>query len=168
MATEDTEAVALPWKDYAGESAQALVAVRARFRVDSLVCAFEEALMGKAELSEPERVVLAVEGLEREVNNGGFSQFFINSTWEYVPFIVDALTLINCPSAASITNQAIASLNLPAEITEEAIRDALTDEVEEALNQYDDQFYEYPDPIAEKLFDYIATHVNEIHFPSPA
>jgi len=165
MAVGESGAAKLAWKDYEGESPQELVALKGRFRTDSLVCAFEEALSAKSELSRSEYIVLAVEGLEREVNNGGFSQFFTNSTWNYVPFIVEALTAINCPSTASITNQAIISLKLPSEISEDAIHNALMEEVEEALNEYDEQFYTYPDPIAERLFDYIAAHVNEIHFP---
>ncbi len=167
MANGEPEVEQLKWKDYAGESPRELVALKGRFRVDSLVCAFEEALSAKSELSWPEQVILAVEGLEREVNNGGFSQFFTNSTWEYVPTIVEALNAINCPNTALITKQAIESLNLLGEITEDAIQNALTDQVAEELARFDEEFCEYPDPIAERLFEYIALHVNEIHFPSP-
>jgi len=49
------------------------------YRVDSLVLAMESALDAKDRrtLSPEERVVLAVEALEREVNNGGYDQFFL-------------------------------------------------------------------------------------------
>jgi hypothetical protein len=38
---------------------------------------------------------MAVESLEREVNNGGYDQFFVNAA-EYTPVIADSLSAIGC------------------------------------------------------------------------
>ncbi|MBX3437178.1 MAG: DUF4375 domain-containing protein, partial [Planctomycetaceae bacterium] len=84
---------------YSGQTIQELIALKDSHRIDSLVLAVEQALRNKpdAELSEPERVVLAVEAMEREVNNGGYQQFFGNPSREYAGFLVRALGLIRCP-----------------------------------------------------------------------
>jgi len=61
---------------YSGQSTDQLLSLEADYRTDSLVLAFEQAIIQKAErngvksLSDEERIVLAVEALEREVNNG--------------------------------------------------------------------------------------------------
>ena len=79
--------VALKWLDrYSGESTDTLIALENEYRLDSIVLAFEEALdqktarSGTDSLTAEEHVILAVEALEREVNNGGYSQFFFNSS----------------------------------------------------------------------------------------
>lgn len=102
---------------YSGQSPDELLALESTHRIDSLVLAFEQALEQKAagkpdRLTEVERDVLAVEALEREVNNGGYSQFFVNSSAEHVPQIVGALERIGCPITAGVTRRAIAALRL--------------------------------------------------------
>src|SRR5947209_20339717 len=63
------------WLDaYAGQSTDELIALRGEYRTDSLVVAFEEAVMQKAArlgagaLSMEENAILRVEALERDVN----------------------------------------------------------------------------------------------------
>ena len=63
---------------YTGQSTDQLIALEQNYRTDSIVLAFEDALRQKEErvgiagLTDAERVVLAVEALEAEVNNGGY------------------------------------------------------------------------------------------------
>ena len=56
-------------ENYGGQTIQQLIAMKDSHRIDSLVLAVEQALGSKpeGELSEPERVVLAVEAMEREL-----------------------------------------------------------------------------------------------------
>ena len=62
---------------YGGQSLDELLAMEATHRKDSLLLAIESALdakatrLGPASLTSEERMILAVEALEREVNNGG-------------------------------------------------------------------------------------------------
>ncbi len=78
-------------KDYSGQTVEQLLALEGECRIDSLVLAFEQAVDQKAvregagAVNVEERVILAVEALEREVNNGGYEQFFLNSTLEFAP-----------------------------------------------------------------------------------
>lgn len=86
----------LPWlEEYSDQSTEKLLALEGKFRTDSIIAAFQAALdqklarEGKEALSEAEWTVLAMEALENEVNNNGYSGFFINSSKEYASIIVD-------------------------------------------------------------------------------
>lgn len=156
--------------DYSGQTIDELVALEGVYRIDSLPLAVEQALYkklgytpGLALLTEAELTVLAVESLEREVNNGGYHQFFVN-TPEYAPHIVDALRRINCNAAADITRRAIDTLDLPA-LNVDEIENIIYDDDDArdaALDALDQEFYEYPDPISERLFEYIKANKDEI------
>jgi len=102
--------------EYAGQSVDELINLQETHRIDSLVLAFESALDCKKDsgkdMSEVEMIILAVEALEREVNNGGFSQFFYNSSVEYTPIIVDSLEAIGCTEIADLIKKAIDLLGL--------------------------------------------------------
>ena len=97
---------------YSGQSVDQLIAMAADHRIDSIVLAFESALMQRADLAdlsafnEAELTILAVEAMEREVNNGGYHQFFLN-TPEYAPHLVAASQRIGCPQTATISAKAI-------------------------------------------------------------
>ena len=94
---------------YTGQTTDELIALESNYRTDSLVLAFEQALGQKAGplgfegLTSAERVVLAVEAIEREVNNGGYDQLLINSSKELAPYFVSALNDIGCPKVARLT-----------------------------------------------------------------
>jgi hypothetical protein len=96
---------------YSGKSVDELFALTNGNEIGFLI-AIEIAIHQKEEreeqeLSEEETLVLAVEALEREVNNGGFSQFFVNSSRVYTPIIADALQRIGCPETARIAERAV-------------------------------------------------------------
>jgi Domain of unknown function (DUF4375) len=141
----------LSWLDgYSGQTVEELLALEGRYRIDSLVLAFEEAIRRKRSarhaLTDEERIILAIEALEREVNNGGYVQFFTNSSREFAPTIVDSLRRIGCKKTASITQKT------------EALDAAMASEVEQRLaklNQCDEAYYENAEPIAEQLFAFI-------------
>ena len=155
----------LEWFDGEPESLDQLLGLADSYRVDSLVVAIDQALQAKASLTPAERVVVAVEALEREVNNGGYNQFFFNSSAEHVPYIVDALTAAGCPNVAAITAEAIAVLGPQPGWSAEDISNAAADMNEsddERLSAPDQKFSEYPDPIEQRLFAYIADHRDAI------
>jgi hypothetical protein len=145
-----------------------LLALEGDYRVDSLVLAFEEGLAAKAArtaeetLSTEELVILAIEALEREVNNGGFGQFFENSSREFTPAIVHALERIGCTRTAEITQRAIDALHLPM-LTVEAMDNVVgSEEIDQELNRYDESYYEAPEDIAGNLFAFIKANKNAI------
>lgn len=154
----------LRWLDeYSGQSVDELIALSANYRTDSLVLAFEQALEQKAarvgddKLTAEEQVILAIEALEREVNNGGYGQFFVNPSREYMLIIVDALRRISCPKTAEITQQA---LNIVQEIpmTDYEIEYGTWEENEDRQNELsecDRMYFEAPENIEESLFAFI-------------
>ena len=168
-----TPTMSKPFLDsYGGQTIQQLIAMKDSHRIDSLVLAVEQALGGKSEseLSEPERVVLAVEAMEREVNNGGYEQFFGN-TPEFTGFLVHALELIGCPKVAAISADAIASLELPAQPDRAAVErtaSELSDDARERLGECDSRYYANDESIEQYLFAFIAQHQHEIRIPHAA
>jgi hypothetical protein len=169
------DAAKLAWLDgYSGQTVEQLLALEGEYQVDSIVLAFEQAIeqavvkrneRGEGQSVTPaERVVLAVEGLEREINNGGYDQFFRNRSRQFVPMIVDALLRIGCVRAAEITRKAIEELGLSA-LSAEAIATviAVDDPDRDAkLKRCDDAHYKAADPIAQRLFAFIKTNKTAI------
>jgi hypothetical protein len=135
--------------NYSGESADQLFALETTHRVDSLVLAFEQAIQqheakrGFSALSVVEQDLLAIETLERDVNNGGYSQLFLNAQPEYIPQLVGALTRIGCPETAALTARAIAA-------------NAANDDAE--CSACDGAFFGGTEDIAGRLFEYLKTN----------
>ena len=161
----------LPWHNYAGESADDLLALSTTHRADSLVVAFETALgqkaatLGISALIQPELDVLAIEALEREVNNGGYGQFFLNSSNEFAPTIVEALQRIGCPSTASITQRALAALPQAVALTPESLSAAMEQDDpsrDKRLEECDQAYFDAREDIAAALLRYIANQRTSI------
>jgi hypothetical protein len=133
---------------YGGQTTTELLALSSEYRIDSLILAFEEALRSKPEaaLSKPERYVLAVEAMEREVNNGGWDQFFLNTANEFDAILSVALEAIGCPDTALISREALEAYR--------AGRD---------LQVFDDRYYSSRESIEDKLFAYIAANADAIN-----
>ena len=155
---------------YDGQSSGELLSLQATYRIDSLVLAIEEAIQRKREgqaISRDERYVLAIEALEREVNNGGYSQFLANASNEFVPEIVDALSAIDCSKTGTITREAIDGLRIEGELTPEKMRHALNDsEVRRRLAECDALYFSNDEAIAEQLFRWIEAHPEKIEIGS--
>ncbi len=138
---------------YTGQSTAKLIALEEVYRIDSLVLAFEQAIQDKPDinLSKPERFILAIEAMEREVNNGGWAQFFSNTDNEYDAFLVEALEAIGSTKTAGLAAEALSLYQ----------RGGEDDEFEDL----DSRYFELAEPIAERLFQYITSHQSEIELP---
>jgi hypothetical protein len=154
----------LQWLDgYSGESVDELIAPEGTYRIDSLVLAFEQGMdqkaarIGQQKLAAEERVILAIEALEREVNNGGYGQIFVNSSREYSQIIVDARRRIGCPKTAEITQKALRIVQ-EAPMSDEEIENGTWEDNEErqdALGERDSLYFKGPENIEEILFAFI-------------
>jgi hypothetical protein len=150
---------------YGGQTTEELLALEGRYRIDSLVLAFEQAIQQKTQPSPDESYILAVEGLEREVNNGGFSQFFLNSSGEFAPIIERALRAIGCPRTADIARDAVTALSIDGALSADAVSNAVSAddrEVERQLGECDDRYFANDEPIADRLFEWIKAHTATI------
>jgi uncharacterized protein (DUF849 family) len=148
----------MEWLDgYDQQTPGDLVALQATHRVDSIVLAFEQALQlkamreGEASLSATERAVLAIEAMEREVNNGGCGQLFINEPDERFTALPSQLTAIGCPVTASLAAQALAARDNP-----------------DALAPLDGAYYNAGEDIAGQLLRWLEARLDDIRFAPPA
>jgi uncharacterized protein DUF4375 len=157
---------------YSGQTLDQLLSFEGEYRIDSLLAAVEQAIGQKAaregdqNLSAEERVVLTVEALQREVNNGGHDQFFVNSSREYAPAIVDALARIGCPKTCEVTRNALDALGLD-ELDEQSIEaamDAESDERDEELARCDGAYYDSGEDIDAALFAFVKANRVSIKF----
>jgi hypothetical protein len=128
----------------------------------------DQTSFGKQEFaaqSFPQRVFSAIWALESEVNNGGFSQYFFNSSNESAGFVAEALELVDAPKTADICRRALEAAfpaGLPS--SKQAIRSAtvdFSDEVLGKLDQLDQEFYSYPHNLTDLLFSYVSMHPEE-------
>lgn len=138
-------------ESYGGQTTAELVAMSNEYRVDSLVLAFEQALQSKSEneLSEPERYILAIEAMEREVNNGGWDQFFLNTENEFDSILPRALDAIECPNTARISRDAIQAWQEGGENS--------------SFDEFDSAYYATGESIENKLFAYINANADSIN-----
>lgn len=141
--------------------------------MDSLVLALEDVLWQKRDregdqnLSDEEFVVLSVEALEREVNNGGYNQFFFNPSNEFAKRIIADLERIGCRATARITAQAIAVLELDSldpDVLRERAADA-DDRLDEALGDLDNAYYAEAEDIEGKLFAFARQNKESFSIP---
>ncbi len=115
--------------------------------------------------SIPQKVFSAIWEVEAEVNNGGFSQYFLNDSAESAPFVVEALNTIGAPKTADICQRAIAAAfpsGLPP--TVEAIQAAASDFSDETLGSLeplDQEFFSYPHNLTDLLFAHVSAHPEE-------
>lgn len=155
----------IPWFDYTGQGTAEILAHKTTHRIDSLLCALEAAIQLRQRrlptlvTTPEEHTLLAVMALEREVNNGGYHQFFFNSSCEYALTVVPALKSIGCAATAALTRRAIDAFNL-ALLTVENIGNSISKpdpERDRVLDDLDRQFYETFE-IEPKLFAFVESH----------
>ncbi|MEY3965840.1 MAG: hypothetical protein RL263_1009 [Bacteroidota bacterium] len=116
-------------------------------------------------LTEPQKNLLFVENAEREVNNGGFNQFYWNSSGDFAHETLTALQTIGANQMADIlmkANSVWPNQTVPKDRT---FRQEIQEEIEEQANptweECDQEFYKYPDDIADLLIKYVKQHRTE-------
>ena len=122
--------------------------------------------------SIPQKVFSSIWAVEAEVNNGGFSQYFLNRSCETAGFVAEALETIGAPRTAEICRRAIAAAfptGLPSDpnAISEAASD-FSDETEAKLSVLDGEFFQYPHDLTKLLFGYVSEHPEEFgDLPKP-
>ena len=111
-------------------------------------------------LSDAERIFYITQTLETEVNNGGFSQFFYNSSGDFSNELVGAFTAIGANTTASICQKAIDAFgrDIPVDRDErqEMLDELESDELDEILEECDDAFFAYEDDLNELNYNFVA------------
>ena len=116
-------------------------------------------------LSEAERVIFVIREVEAEVNNGGFSQYFFNSSGAFAGEIVSAFETVGAHEIAAICKKAVESFGVPIPVDRQARFDMLeeyeTEEVSEILWECDKAFYSVTEDYMKMQYDYIMAHRDE-------
>jgi Domain of unknown function (DUF4375) len=143
---------------------QLVIEVGSRLRTAASESRFED-------LSTEEQVIVEVYVLEAEVNNGGFDQFFMNSSGDQALATPLALDAIGASNAAVIMRKAMAEFGAagPDPDREERIKqvEILGEPSVQRWDALDQLFYEYPDDLAALLATYIRNHAHAIHHIEP-
>ena len=107
------------------------------------------------ELTEQQKNFYFNRCLEIEVNNGGFWQYFINSSGRYAHQTVETLKLIGADNFAKILREAIDEFPNKTVPQDDEERQEIVDKNYGAWNKLDYKFYEYPDDLNQLNADYI-------------
>lgn len=117
-------------------------------------------------LTEAERVIATVWCLEADVNNGGFDQYFFNSSGDTAFFAPSALEIIGAHAMRRIVLRANAVFGAAGPPRDRNLRQtqllALPESTREQFDTLDNAFYAYPDPVTGLLHSYIATRAPEL------
>ena len=116
-------------------------------------------------LNEAEKTFLYVEILEAEINNGGFDQFFFNSSGDYANETLEALKRIGATKTAKLVEEAYSYFpEDPIPKNNEKRREILEnidEQTSEKWTQLEDKFYLYEENIGSLVLDYVRKNIND-------
>lgn len=116
-------------------------------------------------LSQPEKTICYIEDLEREVNNGGFDQYFVNSSGDNALETVDALRQVKSVKFLKILETAIHQFPDAKPPRDRDARleimEGIEDKTEPIWNALDDEFYRYEEDIYGLMIAYIKANIKE-------
>lgn len=110
-------------------------------------------------LTDTGKIFVYIDTLEREVNNGGFHQFFFNNSGQYSYEALDAYQRIKAFKTADIISKAISLFPLTTIPKDTELRRQIIDTVDNSIvdewDKLDQEFYKYEDNISKLLIDFI-------------
>ncbi|HEX5413602.1 MAG TPA: DMP19 family protein [Terriglobia bacterium] len=109
---------------------------------------------------DPKQITTLVENLEAEVNNGGFDQFFYNSTGDNTEEAIQALEAIGASSMAEILRRAAGKFPDGMPPKDRVARQDLLLQISpdgHAFEDLDSQFCGYPDDLSGLLAKYVSS-----------
>lgn len=120
-------------------------------------------------LSSAERMIFAFTWLAREVQNGGFHQFFVNSAGDFWKDVLNGLVAVGDENGSALFRQV---LSIFPDSSPSEDRDARLNQLDELEEQDEvrvwdhfksvtDHYFRIPFPNWELVFDYVKTHPDE-------
>ena len=117
-------------------------------------------------LNDFQKVFYYNQYLEKEVNNGGFNQFYFNSSGNYAHEIIDSLKTIGADKTAEIVkkaNEQFPDSNVPKDrIERQDVLEQIEETADEIWDELDQKFYAYEDDLNSLNMAYIKN--NKINF----
>jgi Domain of unknown function (DUF4375) len=112
-----------------------------------------------SQLTEPQKLFYLNQNLEREVNNGGFNQYFLNSSGDFAHETVLSLKTIGADITAQILQTAIDQFPEKYVPKNKDEREILLEKIEGLANkvweELDQQFFEYKDNLNSLNIEYV-------------
>jgi hypothetical protein len=111
---------------------------------------------GFQELSDAEKLYYAMTLFQNEINNGGFHQFFFNSSGSYYELIENGLVTFDEPQTLGLLHQAkrivFPEIAVPVSVeTRRNLLPAPAPDLMNSLDVLDQRFYRNPDTLTPKL-----------------
>lgn len=110
-------------------------------------------------LTESQKHFYFNQNLEREINNGGFNQYFYNSSGDFAHETITSLRTIGANKTADILQQAINQFPNSTVPKDRAKRQEILEQIEDMANeeweQLDHAFYRYEDNLYDLNIEYI-------------
>ena len=118
---------------------------------------------GIENLADAERAVICTVLLEAEVNNGGFDQYFFNSSGNWAKYTLAALASVGAWHTAALFRKALAVFPDGQPSDDRAIRWQQMDRIADSqiFSELDQAFYKEEDDLTELLYKYITTNRSE-------
>jgi uncharacterized protein DUF4375 len=127
--------------------------------LDNYICALCEWGNDIPALNYPQMVFYFNQELEREVNNGGFDQYFQNSSGRYANDTVDTLKLIGANGTAKILESAIEMFPDKIVPIDEDLREEIYQQINVKASEHwgklDEQFFKYEDNLNELNMEFV-------------
>lgn len=129
---------------------------------------WEKSVDGEAlnSLTPEEQVFFITAELEKEVNNGGFTQYLANSSGNHANHAPACFRAIGAEKTAAICQRVLSAFNmsLPESQAERLsfLHTALTETADATLEACDDLFYKYEDDLTELNYRYLISHKDAI------
>ncbi len=124
---------------------------------------------GEQSLTDTERKFLAAYWVEAEVNNGGFDQYFFNSSGDNAEVALAGLKEMGATNAAALLTRAMAVFpdgKPPANRTQrQKVMDQIANQSKPLWNQCDDEFYKRNENIGELSLAYAKKRKSDILLP---
>ncbi len=133
--------------------------------VDNFICELCEWGDNMDALTDSQKNFYFNQNLEREINNGGFNQYFVNSSGDFAHETILSLKAIGADKTADILQKAINQFpdkRVPKDRdtrieTVEQIQDTAND----AWEELDQKFFEYQDDLNSLNLDFVKKHQDE-------
>ena len=127
-------------------------------------------LMWFDELKPAEKALIGTWELANEVYNGGFTQYFHNSSGEHAKPMVDVLRSVDAHQAADILESEMALAGPGTSWGDEsdflAAIDSMPDDIKRQLSELERKLYDDLDNVHLQVFRYLSKHRDQIEAPA--
>jgi Domain of unknown function (DUF4375) len=127
--------------------------------LDNYICALCEWGDNIPALSYPQIAFYFNQEIEREVNNGGFDQYFKNSSGRYANDTIDTLKLVGANKTAKILESAIEIFPEQIVPIDDELRDKIYEQIKDMASELwgdlDQQFFKYEDNLNKLNMEFV-------------